>query len=266
MSWLQRPVTTSFIDRMRHAADFGASDLSALATLGVELRVVESNATIVPEGPRNGTIHVLLEGWAARVKILENGSRQIPALMLPGDICDIGALHLDRLDWAVSALTRCTVAAIPRDGLNALLDRHKGLRAAIGRMAAVENSISTQWTVCLGRRSARERLAHLLCELFVRLQAVRGASADGFLLPLTQEEIADVLGLTAVHVNRTLQNLRSDGLITLKEYRLYIPDLGALRRLAGFDGNYLHSTGDADKMVGGDGGAAGGARRVHAPA
>lgn len=240
MNWLQRPVAAPFIQRLQQAPGFGSADLASLAALNAELRSVEANTIFMPEGPRGGAIHVLLDGWAARFKILENGSRQIPALLLPGDVCDIDALHLDRLDWGTVALTRGTVAAISRDKLTALIDRQGGVRAAIGRMAAVDHAVATQWTVCLGRRSARERLAHLLCELFARLHAVRAAGNSGFTLPLTQEEIADVLGLTAVHVNRTLQTMRSQGLIQLRDHRLYVPDLDALRRLAGFDGLYLH--------------------------
>lgn len=206
----------------------------------MEVRGVEANAAIVPEGPRGANLHVVLDGWAARCKMLENGARQIPALLLPGDICDLDALHLDRLNWATLAVTRCTVAAVPREGLLTLMDRYPGLREGVYRIAAVENALGTEWTVCLGRRSARERLAHLLCELLARLQAVRAAGDSGFTLPLTQEEIADVLGLTAVHVNRMLQTLRGEGLVQLRGRRLHVPDTEALRRLAGFDGRYLH--------------------------
>lgn len=244
MNWLQRPISAPFLRHLHRAKAFGASDLASLQELGAEVRTIEANTNFLPEGPRRGAVHVLLDGWAARFKILENGSRQIPALRLPGDICDIEALYLDQMDCGTTSLTRCAVAAVARDGLAALINRRAGVRAAIGRMAAVENAIATQWTVCLGRRSARERLAHLLCELMARLQAVRAAGASGFTLPLTQEEIADVLGLTAVHVNRTLQNLRSDGLIRLKDHRLQVPDLGALHRLAGYDGRYLHLPGE----------------------
>ena len=244
MNWAQRPVANSFVTRLRQSQSFGAADLAAIAALPVDIRNVDANGTIVPEGSRGDRIHVLLDGWAARFKILENGSRQIPALMLPGDMCDIDALHLDRNDCGTMAVTRCTVAVFQRDQLTALFDKHRGVRDAVYRMMSIDNAIATQWTVCLGRRSARERLAHLLCELHARLDAVGhasdGASGRGFMMPLTQEEIADVLGLTAVHVNRTLQGLRSDGLIQLRDHRLTIPDEAALRRVAGFDGGYLH--------------------------
>ena len=244
MNWAQRPIANAFVTRLRQSPAFGAADLAAIAAMPVDIRTVDANGTVVPEGSRGDRINVVLDGWAARFKILENGSRQIPALMLPGDMCDIDALHLDRNDCGTVAVTRCTLAVFGRDQLLTLFDKHRGLRDAIYRIMATDNAIATQWTVCLGRRSARERLAHLICELHARLDAV-GAASDGanarsFAMPLTQEEIADVLGLTAVHVNRTLQGLRSDGLIQLKDHRLTIPDEGALRRVAGFDGGYLH--------------------------
>lgn len=259
MNWAQRPVANAFVTRLRQSPGFSGADLAAISALPVDIRNVDANGTVVPEGSRGDRIHVLLDGWAARFKILENGSRQIPALMLPGDMCDIDALHLDRNDCGTMAVTRCTVAVFGRDQLTALFDKHRGIRDAVYRMMAIDNAIATQWTVCLGRRSARERLAHLLCELHARLDAVGqasdGASGRGFAMPLTQEEIADVLGLTAVHVNRTLQGLRSDGLIQLRDHRLTIPDEAALRRVAGFDGGYLH-------LPNGPTGSARGARTV----
>jgi len=205
-----------------------------------ETRTFDADQTISAEGKHGERIHAVLDGWAARVKILENGSRQIPMLMLPGDICDLAALHLDRLDFGTVAITRCTVMTFEREKLRAAIDRGRTLRDAFARMMAIENALAMQWTVCLGRRTARERLAHLLCELWARLNAVGAAQGDSFAFPLTQEELADVLGLTAVHVNRTLQSLRIEGLIQLAEHRLTIANRAALAQLGAFDGKCLH--------------------------
>ena len=241
VNWTERPDLGAFLMRLRQSPEFGADDLAALSAIAVERRVVDADATIVPEGRRGENMHLIVEGWAARSKILENGSRQIPALLLPGEFCDLDAIQLEHNDCGVVALTRCAVITIPRDALLAAMNRHRGLRDAVWRMMATENTIATQWTVCLGRRSARERLAHLLCELRARLVAV-GAAPTGadHALPLTQEEMADVLGLTAVHVNRTLQKLRGDGLIRWRDGRLSVLDEEKLRRLAGFNAKYLH--------------------------
>lgn len=233
-------MATAFLARLRRSPDLGAADLAALSGAPAEIRTVEAHATIFAEGDRGDRVHVVLEGWAARVKILENGSRQIPALFLPGDVCNFDALHLGRSDCGAVALTRVTSLAFARDPFRTLLDRHRGLRDAFARMLATELAAVTQWAVCLGRRSARERMAHLLCELLTRMDAAGAARANGCAMPLTQEEMADVLGLTAVHVNRTLQALRADGLITLRDQRLTVEDKAALARAAGFDAGYLH--------------------------
>lgn len=240
MTWTQRPIAASFVEKLRRSPGFGQADLAALASLAADMQTIEPNCAIVSEGSLGDRIHILLDGWAARVKILENGSRQIPSLMLPGDICDIDALQLERNNCGVVAITRCSVAIFSRDAMTALFDAHRGLRNAVYRMMAVDNAIATQWAVCLGRRSARERLAHMLCELHARLEAIGEARGGSYTLPLTQEELADLLGLTAVHVNRTLQGLRADGVIQLRDHRLTIPDAAELARVAGFDPSYLH--------------------------
>lgn len=244
MNWAKRPMADAFLAKLRQSPSFAPSDESAIRALPADIRIVDADSSFISEGARGDRIHVVLDGWAARFRILENGSRQIPAVFLPGDICDIDALQLPRNACGVMAITRCTVAAFGREALLSLMDAHRGLRDGVYRAMAVDNAVATQWTVCLGRRSARERLAHLLCELHARLQSADAATAEGYGLPLTQEELADVLGLTAVHVNRTLQGLRSDGLIHLRDHRLGIPDATALRRVAGFDPTYLH-LGDA---------------------
>ncbi len=240
MNWSQRPMATPFFARLRRSPAVGPIELAALAALPVEIRAFAPHAGLAVEGQRVERIHVLLDGWAARAKILENGSRQIPALFIPGDVCDLDALQFGRGHCGVIALTRCTAALLPREPLLELLDRHRALRDAFARMVATELAGAMQWTVCLGRRSARERLAHLLCEMCLRLEAAGLARDRACAFPLTQEEIADVLGLTAVHVNRTLQALRGDGLIHLREQRLTIADWAALRRESGFDPAYLH--------------------------
>lgn len=240
VNWAQRPFATPFLTRLLQAPGVGVGDLAGLAATSVEIRIFAAGATIVAEGDRIDSIHVLFDGWAGRTTILQDGSRHMPALFVAGDACDLGGLYFAQADCMVTALTRCTVAMFDRDALNALLDRHRGARDAIHRMMAVESAIAMRWSVGLGRRSARERMAHLLCELFARLNAVGAAQPGACALPLTQEELSDVLGLTAVHVNRTLQFLRGDGLIQLKDQRLTILDWPRLKRIGGFDAAYLH--------------------------
>ena len=208
-----------------------------------DVRRLDPSHTVVREGERADSLHLLLDGWACRYKLTKDGARQIPALLTPGDFCDLDALLFDRLDYGVTSLTPCTVAVLPRDEARRISAQHPGIAAAMWWLMAVENSILSEWTLCLGRRSALQHLAHLLCELLVRLAAAGRVEDNSYLLPLTQEQLADVLGLTAVHVNRTLQTLRNDGLISLEQGRLTILDWPAIKTLSDFRSGYLHPEG-----------------------
>jgi CRP-like cAMP-binding protein len=208
-----------------------------------DVRRLDPSHTVVREGEGADSLHLLLDGWACRYKLTKDGARQIPALLTPGDFCDLDALLFDRLDYGVTSLTPCTVAVLPRDEARRISAQHPGIAAAMWWLMAVENSILSEWTLCLGRRSALQHLAHLLCELLVRLAAAGRVEDNSYLLPLTQEQLADVLGLTAVHVNRTLQTLRNDGLISLEQGRLTILDWPAIKTLSDFRSGYLHPKG-----------------------
>ena len=233
---------TAWTVRLSKAGVHGA-DLAALDTLGEQPRHVGARQSLVREGDSAETIYVLLDGWAARVKSFADGRRQSTALLLPGDICNLDALYAGRHDYAVLTLTACRVATISRQQLGRLAASSPSVAAALGWFACVENANASEWLACIGRRSARQHLAHLLCELQLRMDAVGLAGPDGFLLPLTQEEIADAMGLTSVHVNRTVQSLRADGLIKLDALHLRILDWPGLQRVAGFDPGYLHLDG-----------------------
>lgn len=208
-----------------------------------DVRKLATGQTIVREGEQANMLHLLLDGWACRYKLTKDGARQIPALLTPGDICDLDALLFDRLDYGLSTLTPCTVAVIPRDEARRISARHPGIASTLWWLMAVENSILSEWTLCLGRRSALQHLAHLLCELLVRLSAAGRVEDNSYVLPLTQEQLADVLGLTSVHVNRTLQTLRNNGVISLHHGRLTILDWPALKSLSDFRSGYLHPEG-----------------------
>ena len=226
--------------RLERLAGLNASEIDALTRAFGPAKTISADRELVREGEEPSHVHVLIDGWAAHQKLLPDGRRQVPALLLPGDVCDIDGLYVRRYDYGVVALTACHVASIGRDTLLGLIDDHPRIGQALTWLAFVENAILSEWIACLGRRSAREHLAHLLCELHARLDAVGRVDGGGYLLPLTQEELSDALGLTSVHVNRTLQGLRSDGLIALESHRLTILDMPALQRAGGFSPDYLH--------------------------
>jgi len=221
----------------------GEEERTALEAACSDVRAIEGKQDLVKERASTGVVHLLLEGWACRYKLTGNGSRQIPTLLLPGDICDIDAILFDRLDYGVATLTPCRVAVLPRARVLELSARYPRIGAALWWLTMVENSTLTEWVLCLGRRSADQHLAHLFCELLVRLAAVGMAENNGYALPLTQEQLADALGLTSVHVNRTLQQLRKAGLVELDRGRLRILEWEAIKRRAGFDPAYLRPEG-----------------------
>ena len=201
---------------------------------------VSENRDIIRSGASRH-VHVLLSGWAARYETLADGSRQITAFLLPGDICDQQLLLFGTADQAVCALTPASVMRIRREALRQLIEEEPLMARSLWRASLLDASIARAWLVNIGRRESRGRIAHLLCELFVRLKMIGLASDHEVALPLTQAEIADSQGLTSVHVNRVLQQLRADGFLELERHRLKLLRPHELVKLAGFDAAYLHA-------------------------
>jgi CRP-like cAMP-binding protein len=217
------------------SAQAGLEQLAA-----VECRHLAPREDVFRAGDAPRHVNLILEGWACRYVLLEHGRRQISAILLPGDLCDLHMSVLKAADHSVGALTAMRVVQIAPDRLKELAGAHPELDAALAWNALVEESIARAWIASIGQRSATERLAHLFCELFTRLEAVGLVDGDSCAFPLTQEQLADAVGISTVHVNRSLMDLRSLGLITLKEKTLTILDREALMRLAMFDPSYLH--------------------------
>lgn len=203
----------------------------------MQTRQVAAKSTLVEEGGDSGVIYLMASGWAFRHQTRRSGSRQIVGLVLPGDVCNLDALAFARADYGVRMLTSGTLLAIAREDAIGLGARHSRISELFGHLALLENAILCRWALCLGRLSAQERLAHLLCEIAARLGCEGAGSFD---LPLTQDQIADTLGLTAVHVNRVLQQLRGQGVIAISGKSMTILDYLGLRAIGDFDPAYLH--------------------------
>lgn len=209
-------------------------------------RSVGARRDLMREGDKPRSTCLMLEGWACRYKTLPDGRRQIVAFLVPGDLCDLNIYLLKEMDHNIGAITAIEVAEIARDDFEALTADHPRIIETLWRETLVAMAIQREWTLSLGQRTAYERIAHLMLEMFLRLERVGLANRDGFDWPLTQVDIADATGLTAVHVNRTLQELRKARLIELHNRRLTIPDMHALKNAALFNANYLHlQQGDA---------------------
>lgn len=183
---------------------------------------------------------LLVEGWACRYKILRDGKRQIMAYLVPGDLCDVHIFILKQMDHSIGLLSDAKVVAIAKDKILQLFEEHPNLARALWWSTLTDEAVLREWLVNMGQRDAYDRVAHLLTELWLRLRTV-GLTNDGsFELPVTQTDLGDTLGLTSVHVNRTLQRLRVEGLIDLSRGRLHILDVPKLMAVTHFEPNYLH--------------------------
>jgi CRP-like cAMP-binding protein len=188
-------------------------------------------------------VHIILSGFACRYKLLPDGRRQILGFLLPGDLCDMRGFLLRRMDHSIGALTQVSTALIPSEALHGLLSRFPGFAHTLWCSTVIEDSVTREWIVNVGTRSAFERVAHLFCELFWRLEAIGMTRDNECDLPITQVELGDTLALSSVHVNRTVMDMRRTGLVRLHSGRLELLDREALRSAAGFDPGYLHLDG-----------------------
>jgi CRP-like cAMP-binding protein len=212
----------------------------ALETLPMQVTVIKDDQDIVREGDRPTRSCLILSGFTATYKITAGGKRQIVSFGIAGDIPDLQSLHLKVLDISIGTLTQCRVGFITHDDLREICTRYPRIAAAFWRETLVEGAIFREWVTNVGRREAYQRMAHVLCELLVRLRAVSLVEDHACDLPITQSEFADAMGITTVHVNRVLQQMRADGLIELKGDRLNIPDWEQLKKVGEFDPTYLH--------------------------
>jgi CRP-like cAMP-binding protein len=221
-------------------APLDEADRQAILALPYTLKQIEPQGYIVREGDMPSGMGVLYSGFAFRQKLTGDGSRQIVALHIPGDPIDLQNLYLDESDHNVQALTRAEVAFVQRPDVNDIAIARPAVGRALFIAALVEASIFREWILNVGRRAAQARVAHVLCELAVRLEAQGLADRYGYQLPMTQEQLADVVGLTPVHVNRTLKTLEGNGLIKRDRRQVSFPDWQALRDVGDFNQRYLH--------------------------
>ncbi len=223
-------------------------ELSQVERLSIEnstfaVRQIGSDQDIVRAGDSPVFCPLLLEGFACRYKTLESGQRQIMAFHVPSDLCDLTGVLLRTLDHSICTLTPAKVALIPYATILDWAGTHRGLCQLLWRATLVDAAVSREWIVNVGRRTAYQRTAHLLCELMSRMRSAGLAQGLACDMPITQVELADALGLTPVHVNRTLQWLRSESLIELSAKTLTVRNWRELKRAAGFDATYLHQPG-----------------------
>jgi CRP-like cAMP-binding protein len=205
------------------------------------LRRARPGEDITSEGDPIDSVRIVLSGWLCRYKTLEDGRRQIVNFVLPGDSCDACVYLLSVMDHSIGALTAVAYAEIKRAAFEQMLASDRSLAEAMWCETMVNSAIQREWTVNIGRRDALERVAHLLCELYERLLPVGMIDDGSCSFPVTQMDLGDATGLSVVHVNRTLQELRTSGLIVLRDRTLTITDLKVLKDTALFSADYLHT-------------------------
>ena len=216
-----------------------ASDAIALLDLKAGNRSFRPGQEIVSEGRRCNSVFLILEGFAIRYRILRDGQRQILNFLLPGDFAGVTNCHFGTAIFSTKTLTHATVAPIPLAKLMSLFDTHPQLAARLFWLFAVGDAVVAEHLIAVGRRPATERIAHLLLELLTRLQAVGLADERSFRLPLTQEVISDVLGLSIPYVNRVLQQLRAASLVRISGHLVVVENIEELSALADFEQTYL---------------------------
>ena len=238
------PLSTSGLDllirKLEQYAPLPEEARRGLRALPLRHQDFARGQVIAAQGATYEESALVVTGFAIRFKVLPDGLRQIVALQVPGDFTDLHSLVLKPLDHSIAAAAPSRIARVPHAAIVQLLKAHPELARWLMWDMAVDAAISREWLTCLGRRSAYQHIAHLFCELYFRLDWAGLVRDQSFELPLNQAELGDTCGLSTVHVNRSLQALRRDGLIVLENHLLTIPDIDALVKASSFDAAYLN--------------------------
>jgi CRP-like cAMP-binding protein len=249
---LSQPTTSEtplapLLRRLERLAALEAADQAAILALPYNVKRCPAGSHLIRDGDRPEHCTLLLSGFAHRYKITGQGARQIIALHLPGEFTDFQTAFLPLSDHSVQTLTDADVAIIPRQALRELALGRSAAATALWVASLLDASVFREWVVNVGRRDSRARVAHLLCELSLRLGAAGLAQGHSYELPLTQEQLADAVGLTSVHVNRVLRQLAEEGLIARNRRWISIADWKRMTDAGDFSERYLHTallTGD----------------------
>jgi len=229
-----------FIDKLARFGPLGLGEIAALSAATAHPRQYLARRDLIREGDRPGPVFVVLEGWACRYKILPSGTRQVLAFLMPGDSCDLHIGLLAQMDHSIQTIAPALVAQIERAAMDEILDRYPAIARAMYIGQLIDEGTMRAWITSMGRRTSIERVAHLMCELYVRARNIDLVSETHLALPLSQLLLADSLGMTPVHLNRVLKELRLSGAMSLQRGSLVIADPERLAVIAGFDENYLH--------------------------
>ena len=228
------------LQKLKRRIEISSDEERALRSVITETRRVGPDQILIRGGQELNVSLLLIDGWLARSKDLPAGQRQVTQLHVAGDFADLHSFTLKCLDHDVMSLSDCIIGVAPHERLKEVTEKFPKIARYYWFSTNVDAAITRELALSLGQRSAISRMAHLFCELHVRLDAVGHARDDGFDFPLTQRELSECLGLTVVHVNRTIQELRRRGLVELENRQLTILDKRGLEGVAEFDPSYLY--------------------------
>lgn len=229
-----------FVQKLQGFAELTAPENAALEAVTARPLRMAAKQDLIREGDQPGPVFVMIEGWAYRYKILPNGLRQVMAFLMPGDACDLHVGMLAEMDHGIQMLTSGRVAMISRGDMDRMMREHSEITRAMYVAQLTDEATLRAWIISMGRRTSLERVAHLMCELYARARWIGLVHDAEFTLPASQIVLADALGMTAVHINRVLKELRLTGAMTLRRGSVHIQDPQKLAKIAGFDENYLH--------------------------
>jgi CRP-like cAMP-binding protein len=244
---LEPPLATSplqtLVRKLESVTPLAPQEEQAILALPATVRDIRADQDVVRDGDRPSQSCLIVAGFLCRYKDLPTGTRQIHSIHVAGDMPDLQSLHLQVMDHGLATMTPSKVAMIPHDALRQLTRAHPRVGDALWRDTLVDAAIFREWIVNVGAREAYHRIAHLICEMFLKLRAVGLAESNTFELPLTQGEVAEATGLSTVHVNRSVMQLRANALITWEKGLCTIENWEGLKQAAMFDPTYLHLRG-----------------------
>jgi CRP-like cAMP-binding protein len=235
-------IPAALVRRLQTSSGISEEDIREVHELPITVREYPAERAVVRDGERATECCLIAEGFCVRSKTISDGRRQILSIHIPGEIPDLMSLFLHVMDHDLSTLTPCTLGFIKHETLQKLHRRRPNVAEMFWRDTLIDSAMFREWIVNVGQRPAPARLAHVMIELRERLKVIGRADGNRFDMPLTQEQIGEALGITAVHANRVIKQLRQDGIVDLHRGRVTVLDEGKFQELADFDNRYLHQS------------------------
>ena len=235
-------INAALIKRLRTCSGITEEDIQEIRALPITVKQYPAERAVVADGETATDCCLIVEGFCARSKTIADGKRQILSIHIPSEIPDLMSLFLHVMDHDLSTLTPCTLGFIAHETLQKLHRRRPNVAEIFWRDTLIDAAMFREWIVNVGQRPAPARLAHVMAELRERLRVIGRADRNSFEMPLTQEQIGEALGVTAVHANRVIKQLREEGVVDLHRGRVTVLDEAKFQELADFDNRYLHQS------------------------